>query len=120
MFCAICTDECSGDRKAPIGRDDAMVVVCSDCDTLPPREKYGPERAYESTGGLLSAAESTAGMRRARGSADARLTKLDHQAFVNLPEAVTKAEADIAAVTHEGFRRRRTGAFRHGVRKVSR
>lgn len=78
MFCAICTDECSGDRKAPLGRNDAMVVVCSDCDTLPARTVDGPDRTYQPSGGLPSYKESQRGIETALGADYKRLTRLEN------------------------------------------
>lgn len=41
-FCAICTETVTEPiRRAPLGRNDAMVIVCVDCDSARPRER-GP------------------------------------------------------------------------------
>jgi hypothetical protein len=46
-FCAICTDEVGPFSQRPLGRRNALVAVCSSCDSEPAREVRGPERGYE-------------------------------------------------------------------------
>jgi len=41
-FCAICTDDDGPFTQRPLGRNGAMVSICSSCDTEPAREKQGP------------------------------------------------------------------------------
>jgi len=55
-FCAICTDETTDLVKRPLGKDDALVNVCNDCDTTKPVAKMGPERGFEPSGGSLNTA----------------------------------------------------------------
>jgi len=47
-FCALCADDAPGIVlvRRPLGRNDAMVSVCKDCDEEPPRAVHGPERGY--------------------------------------------------------------------------
>lgn len=47
MFCAICTSDRGPFVRRPLGRGDALVNVCADCDEQPAREVRGPELAYE-------------------------------------------------------------------------
>lgn len=35
--CAICADPCDGSIREPLGRDDAMVIVCKSCAFGHPR-----------------------------------------------------------------------------------
>src|ERR1043165_3987097 len=52
-LCAICTADIIGEpRREPLGRNDAMVNVCDDCCTKPPRTRQGPERGYEVRDGM--------------------------------------------------------------------
>ncbi len=56
--CAICaSDIADGEqpRMAPIGRNDALVLVCDDCFDEPAREKVGPERNYDIPEGMSMA-----------------------------------------------------------------
>ncbi len=102
--CAICVAECAGDRKAPLGRNDAMVIVCSDCDTLPARAYTGPDRSYEPTGGLPSYRESQCGIEKALGKDYKRLTRLEN-AVAMTPAPPTDA-ADLARFeSREALRR---------------
>ncbi len=36
-FCAICCEETSSPRRLPLGKNDALVVVCDDCHSVSPR-----------------------------------------------------------------------------------
>jgi uncharacterized small protein (DUF1192 family) len=46
-FCAICTDDRGPFTRRPLGKDEALVDVCRDCDEEPAKIKHGPERGYE-------------------------------------------------------------------------
>jgi hypothetical protein len=109
-FCAICTDELGPFVQRPLGRDDALVAVCMTCDTEQPRERYGPERGFVPSGGLLDRVASTQGARRAMGdevyeAETARI--LADRASV---PALRDADVDIEGVRSETIRRWRTGA----------
>jgi hypothetical protein len=45
-FCAICTSERGPFVRRPLGRGDALVSVCADCDDEPARTKVGPAIDY--------------------------------------------------------------------------
>jgi len=45
-FCALCTDEATDLVRRPLGRGDALVWICHDCDDQPAHEIRGPERSY--------------------------------------------------------------------------
>jgi hypothetical protein len=67
MFCAICTDDAGPFVLRPIGKDDALVRICEDCDTEKPREAHVYERGYEAPGGMLSITDVQAADRRRYG-----------------------------------------------------
>ena len=67
--CAICTSSRGPFTPQPLGRNNALVPVCSACDE-PAFEQRGPERGYEPSGGLLKAGELTASMRSVMGDAE--------------------------------------------------
>lgn len=46
-FCAICLDERGPFESRPLGKNDAMVKVCRDCDEQPAEYKNGPVRGYD-------------------------------------------------------------------------
>ncbi len=52
--CAICADlvDAEAGTLEPLGRDDALVFVCSGCATERPVAKFGPERGFEPQGSL--------------------------------------------------------------------
>lgn len=60
-FCAICTDEAATLVRRPLGKNDALVSVCLDCDTTKPVAKMGPERGFEPSGSPLSNADINRG-----------------------------------------------------------
>lgn len=66
-FCAICVSERGPFKSAPLGKGDAMVRVCADCES-PIIEGHGVERGYEPTGGIPTAREMEAGMCRVLGN----------------------------------------------------
>lgn len=109
-FCANCTEETGPFVMRPIGKNNGLVRICTSCDSDPPVAKTGPDRSYEPTGGTLSAAESTAGMRRAMGkdaAKEAALTK--HYTMSPSQENKGKTDSDFAALQFdlEGKRRAR-------------
>jgi hypothetical protein len=46
-FCAICTRTRGPFVQRPLGRADALVSVCADCDDEPARTKVGPTIEYD-------------------------------------------------------------------------
>lgn len=50
--CAICAHDIrAGEaRHAPLGKDDALVVICATCDDETPQHLHGPDRNYEPDG----------------------------------------------------------------------
>jgi len=54
LFCAICTNDIRSPipKRAPLGKNGALVNVCDDCHDEPAREKRGPVRGYESNEGM--------------------------------------------------------------------
>lgn len=52
MFCAICADDSGPFVPRPLGKNDAIVNVCRDCDEEPAVTKNGPERGYEIQEGM--------------------------------------------------------------------
>jgi hypothetical protein len=75
-FCAICCDEKGPFVRRPLGKDDALVFVCTDCDSETPREKFGPELAYEAPElGQAFRREVNTKERKIRPKAPARWTK---------------------------------------------
>jgi hypothetical protein len=51
-FCAVCTADIVGEpRKAPLGKNNALVSICVDCDTETPIARTGPARCYDEGGG---------------------------------------------------------------------
>lgn len=59
MICALCTAAIVGDAftREPLGKNDALVVVCPDCSSAPIIARRGPDHAYEPNGGLLSTSD---------------------------------------------------------------
>lgn len=54
-FCAICTDPIAGEpARRPLGKDNALVNVCTDCDEAPPVARCDL-RDYEPRPGLTTA-----------------------------------------------------------------
>lgn len=54
-FCAICADDNGPFVLRPLGKKDALVNVCRDCDEEPAVTKTGPERGYEIQEGMSTA-----------------------------------------------------------------
>lgn len=54
MICAICTAAILGAAftREPLGRNDALVVVCLSCSSGPVIADDGPDRGWEPSGGL--------------------------------------------------------------------
>lgn len=46
-FCAICTAPSKEFVQCPLGRGDALVWICADCDSSPAVADDGPDRGYE-------------------------------------------------------------------------
>ena len=66
-FCAVCTSDLAPFSREPLGKNDAMVLVCVACSTHAIRVVDGPHRGYEPTGGLLRVEDARDGMVRAIG-----------------------------------------------------
>ena len=54
-FCAICTSERGPFVSRPLGKNDALVAVCAECDEEPMHVRLGPERGYEIREGVSAA-----------------------------------------------------------------
>lgn len=120
-FCALCTDYIVGTvHRQPLGKNDAMVDVCGVCAQAKPREKYGPERAYEGGGPSLSVIDARRGAIAAVGQAeyDRKTRHIQHERqSIHATPPDLKAIRDVLA---EGERRRRTGASKIHSRRSSR
>lgn len=46
-WCAICTSERGPFERRPLGKGNALVLVCRECDEEPAKVRLGPERGYE-------------------------------------------------------------------------
>lgn len=46
-FCAVCTSERGPFVQRPLGRGNALVTVCVECDVGAPKRRPGTARAYE-------------------------------------------------------------------------
>lgn len=78
--CAVCGNETDVTVMRPLGRNDALVPVCTACDTEPATTKEGPFLGFVPSGGLLSPQESLAGARKAMGAeAYARESELEER-----------------------------------------
>ena len=110
--CAICAAEIAGaPRLEPLGKHDAMVAVCDACATEHPRERHGPERAYEGSGPMFAAGEIHRALRRKQGDVAYEQENKRIHDYGRSPSVPTpRAQVDLDAVRREGQRRRRTGA----------
>lgn len=66
-FCALCLRETSNLSPQPLGRFDAMVLVCLKCNEEPARHVRGPERPYEAGNGSPAGTPVHLGRRGYRG-----------------------------------------------------
>ena len=118
-FCAICTSERGPFFQRPLGKDDALVSVCRDCDEDAPIATYGPERAYEGAAAAPTHVEMTKALRRLQG--DERYER--ESAFNRELSPIGQSEAtkerirkyrreqsEWTSYLRESARRRRTGA----------
>lgn len=79
-FCAICASERGPFAKRPLGRNDALVNVCADCDEQPAREVGPTDRGYEPTGGLPSTGHVERSLRAKMGDVEyERVSRLEEQ-----------------------------------------
>lgn len=79
--CAICTSERGPFTSQPLGKGNALVSVCAECDE-PAFEKRGPERAYEGAGpSAPSEGAMTVAMRRLMGDAEYERRTTFEEAF---------------------------------------
>jgi len=65
-LCAICASDVDLVVERPLGKNDAMVKVCIECDEGAIVEQ-GPRFEYEPTGGLLSDKQVTKAARKTLG-----------------------------------------------------
>jgi hypothetical protein len=65
-FCAICTSERGPFSIQPLGKGNADVAVCADCNDVTPAA-YDSERGYEPSGGLPTIAQVVAAAKRVLG-----------------------------------------------------
>lgn len=78
--CAICTSSRGPFTSQPLGKNNALVSVCAECDE-PAFEKRGPERGYEPTGGLPTFAQGRNAVARVIGrQADSRPSRTADEA----------------------------------------
>lgn len=100
-FCAICTDDTGPFVRRPLGRDDALVVICESCDTETPRVRGATERGYEPTGGMLSTVEVTRGSRTVMGDAEyEKQVRLDQHAGMCAPPSAQQPDTAPQLATH--------------------
>jgi hypothetical protein len=92
-FCAICTSPRGPFVREPLGRDNALVSVCSECVTEPARAETGPDRSYEPTGGLLKTEDAVAGARRAMGDERYDIAHRIEEQYSRSPSPALSAEA---------------------------
>lgn len=110
--CAICADGPTETVERPLGRGDAMVPVCLECDEGPIVAKGPSSRGYEPTGGMLTREESDAGARRVLGDAEyERLRDLEIKNGQRPRVALTRDERILREYDLETNRMHRTGAF---------
>jgi hypothetical protein len=124
-LCAICVAEVDRTVMRPLGKHDALVPVCIECDEGPITNSGPSSRGYESTGGLLSLPAAEAGARRAMGDAEyERLSRLEEKLGRSPSPAVGADEFAYRDHMVETRRRFRTGANAlkepRGVRMIKR
>ena len=104
-FCAICTSERGPFVRRPLGKRNAEVSVCTDCDTEPPIA-YDADTHYQPSGGLLGLDETIAASRRVMGEAEyLRQGRLEDERSRAPAPALSKAELDLRAYDAESIRR---------------
>lgn len=110
--CAICADGPTETVMRPLGRGDAMVPVCLECDVGPIVTKGPSSSGYEPTGGLLTREESDAGVRRVIGTEEyERLRDLEIKLGQKPMRALTRDQQILKEYDNETARMMRVGAF---------
>ncbi len=117
--CAICGAGPCPTTEQPLGRNDAMVPVCAECDG-PIEVRRGPDLAYEPCG-FVSSAEADAGMRRVLGEDEAeRANEMERRGGI-IPSAPVPEDEQLArSHWYETIRRSRTKANKIHDRRSSR
>ena len=98
-FCAICTDESTSLVARALGRNDAIVWVCQECDSTKPVARCS-DRGYESPGERLNDGR---GLLQAFADAANRITG-----------KVDRGQASLAASVTPGFKLVRVRRFHAG------
>lgn len=115
-LCAICTSARGPFTQQPLGKGDALVSVCGDCDE-PVIVRGDNWRGYQAQGGLLTPQQSSDGVRKALGADFERIMDLDENiGRAPVPSQYTDGDDDFFDFINESYRRHRAGSWVAGRR----